>query len=515
MSEQNEKDLGNNLVLKGANYIGGIPSKEGEDTFTSINPKNGEKSSVSYHEATKAEIGKACDLAYEAFKELRKKTDEEIAEFLTMVSAEIMNLGEQLLTTADWETALGLQRLTGERGRTCTQINMFANYIKNKKHEDDIVDKEPDLELKRTQLPIGPVGVFGASNFPLAFGVCGGDTASALAAGCPVVAKAHPSHPQTAELFAIAVSRAVIDAGFPKGTFSLIHGTKNIIGKNLVLHPHIQAIGFTGSLGGGRALFDLASSRHDPIPVYAEMGSINPVFVTENAIEKRAEQMAKMFADSITLGVGQFCTKPGIFFIPKSEKSTDFIGEVVKYIKEKPELPLLNENIHHSLVEMTDETIKQVEEVNILTGGNASKNHYAYQNTILETEIPDDLDKFFEKERLLMEHFGPIALFVQVPDSIAYEDIAEKLEGQLTGTIHLEKEDHENMKSLVEELSQKVGRLIVDGVPTGVKVSPAMHHGGPYPATTASRTTSVGMTAIRRFLKPICYQNVPEALLPT
>ncbi len=497
------------IILKGANYIGGNPSKNGDDIFYAINPRTGEKSELAYYEATKDEIGKACKLAHSAFNILRKTTNEERAKFLEIVSEEIMNLGDQLLEIADWEVALGLQRFTGERVRTCNQIKMFADYIREGKHEETIIDEEdPQTKLKRMLIPIGPVAVFGVSNFPLAFGVCGGDTVSALAAGCPVVAKGHPSHPQTSELFAVAMNKAIERAGFPKGTFSLLQGVKNITGKNLVLHSAIKAVGFTGSRGGGDSLFDLAASRTNPIPVYAEMGSINPVFITKSAINTRADKMAQEFADSITLGVGQFCTKPGVFFLPAFEGSIRFIKKIAEIMNGKKNQSLLNGNVYKSLVKMMEET-QSLEGVELLIGGKIADQNFAFQNTLLKT----DLSTYLKEERLKMEYFGPLALFVECDSQDQYLEVVDQLDGQLTGTIYLEKEDYKAIKPLFNCLKEKVGRLIINGVPTGVKVSPAMNHGGPYPATTAVRTTSVGMTAIQRFLRPICYQNVPEDLL--
>jgi len=498
-----------NITLHGTNYIGCKTSKKGIDTFHAINPKTGEKSELEYHTATEIEVDTSCKLASKAFNDFRKINDEKRAKFLDKISEEILNLNEKLLQVADWETGLGISRLTNERERTRNQILLFADVIRNGQYKEISTDyQDPQNKLERMLIPIGPVAVFEVSNFPFAFGVCGGDTVSALAAGCPVVVKGHPSHPQTSELFAIAMKKAVEKVGFPKGIFSLLHGNTNVPGMNLVGHPDIKAVGFTGSVRAGRSLFNIAAARSSPIPVYAEMGSVNPVFITQSAINARSDQMAEQFAESIALSAGQFCTKPGIFFFPSSEESVCFLKKIAELMKKKKIQSLLNKNIYDSLMKGTSE-LTSIDGVELIAGGKIGDKPISLQNTMVKT----DISTYCKEDRLKKEYFGPLALFVECDSQQQYLEIVDGFHGELTGTIHMEKEDYNGVKILFDRLSEKVGRIIINGVPTGVKVSHAMNHGGPYPATTSVSHTSVGTTAIRRFLRPICYQNVPEDFL--
>ena len=495
-------------AITGAHFIAGEESREGRNIFTGVNPRTGERSTVQFADATPDEIDRAITEAKAAFEIVKAYPVEKLALFLETVAGEILRLGDVLLRTADWETALGIPRLTGERERTCNQLKAFAGYIREGSHVDAIIDTG-DPDIRRMLFPIGPVAVFGAGNFPFAFGVCGGDTASAWAAGCPVVVKGHPSHPQTSELFARAVYGAIEKCGFPKGWFSLLQGAGEEVGKNIVLHPLLEAVGFTGSLRGGRALFDMAESRPRPIPVYAEMGSINPMFITEGAIERRFESLAEELVNSITLGVGQFCTKPGVIFIPDTAPAKTFMKHVVALMDRKPPGILLNGRIRKNLVHAVEQNLR-IPEVKLLTGGKAVDDATAFENTVMVT----DAATFLKHSELQQEHFGPVALFVFCENTDEMRKIAARLPGQLTGSIYAEKSEYHHMGPLFHELIQRVGRVILNGVPTGVRVCHAMQHGGPYPATTAPHTTSVGMTAIRRFLRPVAFQNVPEELLP-
>ena len=485
------------IEINGMNFIAGKKSSKGKNIFQSINPKTFEISKIKFTDATREEINEALEKAEEAFKEIQK---ERIAVFLKEVSNQIMQLGDQLLDIANWETALGISRLKNERIRTSTQLEKFAEYIKEGSHLD--LTSDQDSNIKSMNIPIGPVIVFPASNFPFAFGVCGGDTASAWAAGCPVVVKVHPSHPQTSELFAHAILKAIEKHNIPNGFFSMLHGKNPDVSKQLVLHPKVEAIGFTGSFKIGRAIFDLAATREKPIPVYAEMGSINPIFIVSYK-----KDTAEEIANSITLGTGQFCTKPGVIFV--LEKSKGIIKEVVEQIKSKKPEILLNKNIKKRLINTVNIT-KKIENVEVLTGGNEIKNKNSFENTIFLTD-----SKTYQKNKNLHhEHFGPVAIFVKCISLEEFIEIANKLEGQLTGTIYINKTDIKKVKPMFLELTGKVGRIIINGVPTGVKVCTAMNHGGPYPATTTPQTTSVGMKAIRRFLRLIAFQNVPNDLLP-
>lgn len=484
--------------ITGNNYIACKKTSEGSKKYHSTNPKTLEKSKTSFTDATQKEINKAVEKAEKALKEIKQ---EKIPVFLKEISKEIQKLGDQLIEITDQETALGENRLKNERTRTCDQLNMFADFIEQKKHQE-IIKENSTPDVRRMLIPIGPVAVFPASNFPFAFGILGGDTASALAAGCPVIVKAHPSHPKTSELFAQAAFKAIQKTNFPKGTFSMIHGKNTEVSKKLILHPKIQSIGFTGSLSAGRKIYNLAATREKPIPVYAEMGSINPIFITH--INKNT---AEQIADSITLGVGQFCTKPGLVFTTK--KTESIIPEIVERIKNKKTGTLLNQNIKNNLVKKVEYT-KKIQNLTVLTGGSEVKNKLCFQNTIILT----DKKTYIKNKKLKEEHFGPVAIFVKCKDNTDFVEVAEKLDGQLTSTIHMKNKDIKENKVLFDTLINKVGRIIINSVPTGVKVCPAMHHGGPYPATTDIRSTSVGMYAVKRFLRPVCFQDVPTELLP-
>lgn len=361
------------------------------------------------------------------------------------------------------------------------------------------------------QIPLGPVGVFSASNFPFAFAVAGGDTASAFAAGCPVVVKGHPGHPATSELFAHALSEAVKAQNFPAGMFSMIQGNTIEVGQWLVQHDGIEAVGFTGSLRGGRAIYNTAAQRERPIPVYAEMGSINPVVITQSALAARGDDIAQGLADSVTLGTGQFCTNPGLILMKNTEATQDFIKTVTTKMEEKPEGILLNGAIESGLKKAVSATASK-SSVAVLTGGEAvaDSDFFCYRNTVMQTTaeaVRGDVS-------LQIEHFGPVTLFVLCDDINDLKKTIDVLEGNLTTTIHAEDSELEAMGDILHQLREKAGRVIWNGFPTGVAVVYSMLHGGPYPATTAPSTTSVGMTAIYRFMRPIAFQAVPDALLP-
>lgn len=499
------------IKITGANYIAGIQSKKGKQKFTSFNPETNKEGKISFYNATKEEIVNAADQAEKCFSVVSKYKDGKIADFLKTLSKEIVKLENQLINTCNKETALGEKRLINERTRTCNQLEMFADYLLKGSYVEAIIDgrKKSQPDIRRMLMPIGPVAVFPASNFPFAFGVCGGDSASAWAAKCPVVVKAHPLHPETSELFSHAVYNAIKKHNFPKGFFSLIHGNKKEVGEKIVLNPKIKAVGFTGSLTAGRALFDLASSRKNPIPVYAEMGCINPVFITKKAMEKRKFELAETLSDSIALGSGQFCTKPGVIFVMDDVFSDDFIKKITEILDNKKPGILINKRIKEGLKKAVDIS-KKISGNTILTGGEAIKNKNSYKNTLFIT----DSKNFLTERQIQREHFGPVSFIVKCKSLDDYLKISEELEGQLTATIHLEKEDYKTITPLISKLSHKAGRIIINGVPTGVRVCNAMQHGGPYPATTYPNTTSVGTQAIKRFLRPVSFQDFPGELLP-
>ncbi|MEL6843634.1 MAG: aldehyde dehydrogenase (NADP(+)), partial [Bacteroidota bacterium] len=364
----------------------------------------------------------------------------------------------------------------------------------------------PRADIRQMLVPLGPVAIFGASNFPLAFSVAGGDTASALAAGCPVVVKGHPAHPATSELVARAILTAAEKTGMPEGVFSMVQGSGHQVGQRLVQHPLIQAVGFTGSQQGGKALFDLANQRPVPIPVYAEMGSTNPVFVLPRA-QAAFESLAKSLAASVTLGVGQFCTNPGLVFLPESEHRESFGAALRNAISDSQAGTMLTAGIKAAFEQGTTELANQTE---LLAKGTKADTTNAVEGQIYQTTLAT----FLNNPTLAEEVFGPSSILVMANETEALLEAARKLEGHLTATIHGTEDDLYEYQELVDILERKVGRLVFNGFPTGVEVCDAMVHGGPYPATTASASTSVGTLAIKRFARPVCYQDMPESFLP-
>ncbi len=433
----------------------------------------------------------------------RSPGPEVLAGFLERIGELIVATGEKLIQTCAEETALSVDRLTGERTRTVNQLKMFADLIREGSWVDARIDTAlperkpiPKPDLRRMLIPLGPVAVFGASNFPLAFSVAGGDTASALAAGCPVVVKPHPGHPKTSTLVATAIVRAAEECRMPAGVFAMIEETSVEIGLELVRHPLIRAVGFTGSTKAGRALFDAANARPESIPVFAEMGSLNPLFVLPGALKKRGEQIATGLAGSVSLGTGQFCTKPGLVIGQRSPALDQFVSRLGEELTRVPKGLMLNETISKRF----EESLAKAKDYLQAEGG-------AY---LLVT----DGKKFNEEHALHQEIFGPATLLVQCETAEELLESAEQLEGQLTATIHAEPDDDALSGSLIRVLQEKAGRIVWNSYPTGVEVAPSMHHGGPYPATTDCRFTSVGTAAIQRFARPVCYQGLPQAMLP-
>lgn len=500
-------------TLSGKNIIGESLSAEGTIVFYGENPANGNKLEPAFHEASEKEVWLAIEKASTAFDIYRNKSGKQRAEFLEAIADEINAIGDDLIARCMEETGLPEARLKGERGRTIGQLKLFASYLRDGSWVDARIDHAdpnrtpPKPDIRSMQKAIGPVGVFGASNFPLAFSVAGGDTTSALAAGCPVVFKAHPAHPGTCELVGMAITRAIKRTGMPEGTFSMVHGKSTAVGLAIVRHPLIRAIGFTGSYRGGKALFDVANSRPVPIPVYAEMGSTNPVFILPEAMSARKEAIAKDLAASVTLGVGQFCTNPGLVFFPGEEKAfPDALSNCLKEVAPGVMLTSYIRESYYAGVEKLSGT-KGVSTLvkGTATGSGSNAPAYLFQSTA---------DTFLSDQSLEEEVFGPSTLAISVDGKEQLLRVARQLTGHLTATIHATDRDLEEFRELIGILEQKVGRLIVNGYPTGVEVTHAMVHGGPFPATTDSRSTSVGTDAIRRFSRPVCYQNFPQSLLP-
>lgn len=506
------------MQLHGKNFIGDRLDRGTGDVFRATSPLDRSALEPEFSRAGLMEVSAAMALAASAFESYRETTGTQRAVFLERIAEEIMVLGDELILRGSLETGLPQARLTGERARTIGQLKLFAQVAREGSWVDARIDHAvpdrkpaPKPDLRRMLVPVGPVVVFGSSNFPLAFSVAGGDTASALATGNPVIVKAHSGHPGTSEMVATAVARAVSACGLHPGVFSMLHGAGRVIGLALVRHPAARAVGFTGSREAGRALFDAAASRPEPIPVFAEMSSLNPVFVLPGSLRERAAQLAEGLRNSMTLGVGQFCTKPGLVFGVQSAGFDDFQKALAKSIAAVAPATMLHDGIcaaYHSGLEK----VSALAGVEILsrsaTMAEPGKTHG--EAVVLRT----DLANFRRHPKLSEEVFGPCAVLVAVPSLEDLEAVARGLEGQLTATLHGTPEDFERARNLVRLLEQRAGRLVVNGFPTGVEVCHAMNHGGPYPATTDARFTSVGTAALFRFVRPVCYQDFPAALLP-
>ena len=506
------------MELEGKNLIGLSQAGGGDKTFKSFNPALGVEIEPDFVGATAVEVDRAMHLASEAFPIYRRKSGEERAAFLEKIANEIEGLGDALIERCDAETALGITRLTGERGRTTSQLRLFASLVREGSWVDARIDTAipnrqplPKPDARLMLMAVGPVVVFGASNFPLAFSAAGGDTASALAAGCPVVVKAHSSHAGTTELVGRAIQAAVKACGMPEGVFSLIHGPGRVVGTALVQHPATNAVGFTGSLAGGRALLDLATARPKPIPVYAEMGSLNPVFILPRALQERGEAFAQGLCGSVTLGAGQFCTNPGLVFGLDGGPMDKFITSAESSFSETAPATMLNPGIRDAY-DSGLATFGKTEGVALLS---KSAIDVDASRTQAGAHVwTTDIDAFARTPELSQEVFGPTTLVVRCKAKEELLKAANQLEGHLTATIHGTEEDLAEHKDLVEILERKVGRIIFNGFPTGVEVCHSMHHGGPYPATTDGRSTSVGTAAIFRFTRLVCFQGFPQNGLP-
>ncbi|MFP4090490.1 MAG: aldehyde dehydrogenase (NADP(+)) [Cyclobacteriaceae bacterium] len=504
------------MSLTGEHIIGGHYSKQGSNRFQAVNPESGKKLPTEFCEATREEIEEAIQQAEVAFQHYRQVPGKMRADFLETIGEEIMALGKELISQCMQETGLPEGRLMGERTRTVNQLKMFATLLRegswlDARIDTAIPDREPlpKPDIRQMQIALGPVGIFGASNFPFAFSVAGGDTASALAAGCSIVVKGHPSHPGTSELVGRAIKKAVKSCGLPKGVFSLLQGHSPFVGMSMVSHPLIKAIGFTGSFKGGKALFDAAAQRKEPIPVYAEMGSTNPVFVLPGALKQRNQQIAEGLVNSVNLGVGQFCTNPGVVMTMKSEESKAFHQKTGELMQAVESGPMLSDKIRQGYMNGVEKFSKS-KGVAVLGKSKSASVAAASEGYVFHT----DARTYLSRPELHEEVFGPATLHVEASNREELLKIAVNLEGHLTATLQATEEDLQNYSDLIEILERKVGRLIINGFPTGVEVCHSMVHGGPFPATTDSRTTSVGTGAIQRFTRPVCYQGFPQFALP-
>ena len=503
-------------MITGKNYIGNQLSATGNKTFKTFNPLLNIENEWEITEASTNEVNQATELASGAYKTYSKISGEKKAVFLRTIAEEIEALGDELLQVYSSESGFPNGRAMGERGRTLGQLRAFANHIEAGNWVDASIDTAqpdrqplPKVDLRKMNVALGPVVVFGASNFPFAFSTAGGDTAAALAAGCPVIVKSHPMHAATGEMVSSAVIKAVEKTGMPNGVFSNLNSSGIQVGQALVLHPKVKAVGFTGSINGGRALYDLAAKREEPIPVFAEMGSINPVVLLPKALKNRAETIAQTYAGSITLGSGQFCTNPGLIIGVKSEGLTNFVNTLAKEIVKIEPSCMLHPNIAGAYETNKANAIAQ-SGLKVLAGyENEVEPNFARQVvTTVEGET------FLNNPTLHHEVFGPFSLVVQCQNIEQLEDVISNLEGQLTGTIISDDNEIVKHSKIVNALQNRVGRIIFNGVPTGVEVCPSMHHGGPYPASTDSRFTAVGVDSIKRFVRPFSYQDWPNELLP-
>ena len=515
-------------MLLGCSIINGEPvnrepasdSKQGSDgTFTGIDPVSGAALDPRYHYASMEDLALAAALAEEAFATYGKLPGRERAHFLRHIAMGIEAIGAELVERAHRETALPEARLKGELARTVNQLRLFAQVVEEGSWANARIDPaEPDrkplprADIRSVLRPLGPVAVFGSSNFPLAFSVAGGDTASALAAGNPVIVKAHSAHPGTSELVGQVVSGSVRACGLPAGTFALIFGAGTKLGSALVAHPVVKAVGFTGSLTAGKSLMQVAAARPEPIPCFMEMSSANPLFVLPEALRSRGPQIAAGLFSSFTLGVGQFCTKPGLVYLPRNNEDADaFVAALKAQVEQSAALPMLTDSIcrNHTTGVILRESHERVETV--AQGAMHESAVGAYAAPVLfqvnGSELLADPD-------LAAEIFGPSTLVIRYTDAGEMMELARALEGQLTATLHGSEADIAAHSDLIAVLERKAGRLIVNSFPTGVEVCHAMVHGGPYPATSESRMTSVGTQAIYRFARPVCYQDFPQAALP-
>ncbi|MEV8467534.1 aldehyde dehydrogenase (NADP(+)) [Fluviibacterium sp. DFM31] len=461
-----------------------------------------------------SDVDAAAQAAEAAFASYGNSSRESRAAFLNAIADEIEARADDITAIGSAETGLPEARLQGERGRTTGQLRLFAEHILkgdylDRRHDAALPDRAPlpRPELFMMQRPIGPVAVFGASNFPLAFSTAGGDTAAALAAGCPVVVKGHSAHPGTGEIVAEAIHAAIQKCDMHPGVFSLIQGGNRQVGAALVQHPNIKAVGFTGSLGGGRALFDLCASRPEPIPFFGELGSVNPMFIFDAALSARGDEIAKGWAGSLTMGAGQFCTNPGIAVLRAGPQADAFIATATEALNATAPQTMLTDGIADAYRAGQRRVAATAGVREVLTTSCEARTAAPYL-------FVTDAKTWLDNEVLAEEVFGPLGLVVTVEDADQMRAVAEALQGQLTCTLHVDAADTDVAATFIPVLERKAGRVLANGFPTGVEVSDSMVHGGPYPASTNFGATSVGTLSIRRFLRPVCYQNLPAALLP-
>ena len=503
-------------MITGKNYIGNELSGTGNKSHKTINAKLNLENSINFIEATSNEINQAVTLAHESFQVYKNISGKEKASFLNCIADEILALGDELIEVFILESGLPEGRAVGERARTVFQLQAFANMIQTDEWKNNIIEKalpdrkpSPKPDIRKTYIPIGPIAVFTPSNFPLAYSSAGGDTASALASGCSVVVKAHYMHSGTAELVSSAIIKSVKKTGMPNGVFSNINGGIEV-GQNLVKNLKIKGVGFTGSKSGGRSIYDIGSKREEPIPVFSEMGSVNPVIISPKSIDSKSIEIAKILSESITLGAGQFCTNPGLIIVVEKENTNSFIDNVIDNLIKKGSQCMIHKNIKESYLKNIEYISKQ-KGVKVL-----SNTDIGLKGNFISSQINSVLAKdFLVNSKIHQEVFGPFSLIVKCKDENELIKVIDSLEGQLTGSLFAEEGELKEFYSVIDKLKSKVGRIIFNGVPTGVEVSQAMTHGGPYPASSDSRYTSVGLDSIKRWVRPITYQDWPVDFLPS
>lgn len=499
-----------------SNIIAGKKVKGSGKTFKSQNPATLALNEGEFEIANLENVNDAVNAASKAFEIYKKVSGIKKAEFLRTIASEIEAIGDPLIHMASQESGLPHGRFKGERGRTCGQLRMFADLIEEGSWVNAIIDEAqvdrkpiPRVDIRNMLQPIGPVVIFGASNFPLAFSTAGGDSASALAAGCPIIVKAHPSHPGTNAMVSEAILKAINKCDLPEGLFSTLYDDGYSIGAALVKHPDITAVGFTGSEIGGKALMDIASQREFPIPVYAEMGSTNPVFILPEKLTSEIDTLPNVIASSVNMGVGQFCTNPGLLFVQENDQLETFCKNLEKAFEGLNSFTMLNEGIHTSFIKKRESALKSEGVSTIL----------AKEQTIDTLQAPPTIarvsyEQFLKNPQLHEEVFGPFTMMVVCKNKNEMKNLAKNIKGQLTSTFMGTDNDLLAYTDLIDIVSNRVGRLVFNGVPTGVEVGHAMHHGGPFPASSNGRYTSVGTGAIKRFARPVALQNCPESLLP-
>jgi len=503
-------------MIQGKNFIGSDLSAEGTVTFQTFSPIDLQQLPELFVQATETEVEQAVAKSVTAYEKYKKTSGKQRAVFLRSIAEEIELLGSSLIERACAETGLPEGRILGERGRTVNQLRLFASVLEDGNWVEASIDPalperkplaRPDI--RKMLQPIGPVVVFTASNFPLAFSTAGGDTASALAAGNPVIVKVHPYHAGTNELVAGAIIRATQKTGMPDGVFSSLNASDFSVGQQLVLHPSVKSVAFTGSFNGGKALYDLAQKRKEPIPVFAEMGSVNPVLILPEKIKENPQSLATTIAGSINLGAGQFCTNPGVLVALKSAETETFKSALAEQFRALAPQAMLHENIFRNYERKTGEIFAEAV-VDKLSESVPGSSALKGRPTVAKIAGAD----FLANPRLVEEIFGPFSILIECAGEAELVDVLKNFDGQLTGSVLGAGNDFANYKSHIQVLQGVVGRLIFNGVPTGVEVCYSMHHGGPYPATTDGRFTSVGVDAIKRFVRPVSFQDAPDDYLP-